>query len=149
MGQSGENMDSGIRETRVCSRCKRMFTYLGFGHYYCPTCKKMDEEYFQRVRDYIYDHGSASAMEVSEGTGVSLSTITQYLKEGRLEIPENSLIFIKCEMCGSNIRSGRLCRECASKLNHVMRKEIEFEDEQIGEKPKKVSGKMRFLDNDS
>lgn len=135
-----------VGEAKVCVRCKRMFTYLGYGHFYCPSCKIADEEDFKKVRDYIFEHGTAPALEVSEQTGISLERITQYLREGRLEIPEDSPIFIKCEMCSTDIRSGRLCPSCASSLTHAMRVEMNFDDEQIGRVPRKLSGKMRFLD---
>lgn len=138
-----------IGEAKVCVRCKRMFTYLGYGHFYCPACKIADDEDFKKVRDYIFDHGTASAVEVSENTGVRLENIHQYLREGRLEIPENSPIFIKCEMCSTDIRSGRLCPDCASKLNSAMRKQLNFDDEQIGPVPKKLQGKMRFITNEN
>lgn len=137
-----------IGETKVCVRCKRMFTYLGYGHFYCPMCKKTDEEDFKIVKDYIFENGTAPAMEVSEKTGISLERINQYLREGRLEIPENSPIFIKCEMCSIDIRSGRLCPDCASKLTHAMREKMDFDDEQIGPVPRKLTGKMRFLTNE-
>jgi hypothetical protein len=137
--------DGTIGETKVCVRCKRMFTYLGFGHYYCPACKKVDEEDFTKVKNFIYEHGTATAAEVSEATGISLERINQYLKEGRLEIPEGSPIFIKCEMCNIDIRSGRLCPECSSKLTQPMRVKMNFDDEQIGPVPKKLERKMRFL----
>ncbi len=137
-----------IGETKVCVRCKRMFTYLGYGHFYCPMCRKTDEEDFKKVKDYIFENGTAPAMEVSEKTGISLERINQYLKEGRLEIPENSPIFIKCEMCYVDIRSGRLCPDCASKLTHAMREKMNFDDEQIGPVPRKLTGKMRFLTNE-
>ncbi len=142
------NGNGKIGDAKVCVRCKRMFTYLGYGHFYCPMCKKADEEDFRKVKDYIFEHGTAPAMEVSENTGISLERINQYLKEGRLEIPENSPIFIKCEMCSVDIRSGRLCPECASKLSHAMREKMDFDDEQIGPVPKKLIGKMRFLTNE-
>jgi hypothetical protein len=141
--------DGKIGETKVCVRCKRMFTYLGYGHFYCPTCRKVDEEDFTKVKNYIYEHGTATAQEVSEETGISLERINQYLREGRLEIPEGSPIFIKCEMCSIDIRSGRLCPECASKLTHAMRVTMNFDDEQIGPVPKKLEGRMRFLQNKS
>lgn len=140
--------DGDAGETKVCIRCKKIFTYLGYGHYYCSICKVQDNEDFSKVKEYIYENGVASAIEVSDHTGVSLKIIEQYLKEGRLEIPENSPIFIRCEMCSVDIRSGRLCRECASRLNHATRKKMDFDDEQIGEVPKKIVGKMRFLKNE-
>lgn len=137
--------DGRVGETKVCVRCKRMFTYLGFGHFYCPPCKKLDEVDFSKVKEYIYEHGTAPAFEVSENTGVSLDRITQYLREGRLEIPETSPIFIKCEMCSTDIRSGRLCPECASKLTKAMKITMNFDEEQVGQVPKKFNGKMRFF----
>ena len=140
--------DGNLGETKICVRCKRMFTYLGYGHFYCPMCRKADEEDFQKVKNYIYDHGTAPALEVSDNTGISLERINQYLREGRLEIPENSPIFIKCEMCHIDIRSGRLCPECASKLSHAMRITMDFDEEQIGPIPKKLIGKMRFIRNE-
>lgn len=139
--------DGKAGETKVCVVCKRIFTYMGYGHFYCPACKKLDEEEFTKVREYIYNHGTASALEVSEFTGVSLHRITQYLKEGRLEIPELSPIFIKCEMCNSDIRSGRLCPSCAGKLSKSMRESMNFDDEQIGQVPIKIEGKMRYFGN--
>lgn len=139
--------DGRVGETKVCVRCKRMFTYLGYGHFYCPVCKKIDEADFAKVKEYIYENGTASAMMVSEYTGVSLERITQYLKEGRLEIPELSPIFIKCEMCGSDIRSGRLCPACAGKLTKSMKESMNFDEEQIGQVPKKMEGKMRYFGN--
>lgn len=137
--------DGKVGETKVCVRCKRMFTYLGFGHFYCPACKKIDEADFTKVKTYIYENGTAPAYEVSENTGVSMERITQYLREGRLEIPEKSPIFIKCEMCASDIRSGRLCPDCAGKLTKSMKESMNFDDEQIGQVPKKMEGKMRYF----
>jgi predicted amidophosphoribosyltransferase len=139
--------DGSIGETKVCVRCKRMFTYLGYGHYYCPACKKIDEVDFTKVKEYIYENGTASAMAVSEHTGVSLERITQYLKEGRLEIPELSPIFIKCEMCATDIRSGRLCPSCAGKLTKPLKESMNFDEEQIGQVPRKMEGKMRYFGN--
>lgn len=139
-------IDTGkLGETKTCVKCRRLFNYLGYGHFYCPMCRKSDEEDFKKVKDYIFENGVAPAMEVSEKTGISLERINQYLREGRLEIPEGSPIFIKCEMCSVDIRSGRLCPDCASKLSYAMRVEMNFDDEQIGPLPKKLVGKMRFL----
>lgn len=136
--------DDEAGSTKVCLRCGRIFNYMGFGHYYCPSCKKKDTEDFIKVKDYIYANGASTAVEVSDNTGVAVKIIEQYLREGRLEIPENSPIFIKCEKCSINIRSGRLCPECANSLSNAMRVEMKFDDEQIGEVPKLI-GKMRFF----
>lgn len=146
---SKKNLSGEVKNLRTCIHCGRMFSYSGFGHLYCPVCKVKDSENFEKVKDYIYKNGVATAIEVSEATGVSLKQIEQYLKEGRLEIPQNSPIFIKCEKCNGDIRSGRFCPECAATLSREMKESLEFDEYQIGERPKvKGQGKMRFLNND-
>ena len=137
-------------EIRTCVRCGKIFQYYGIGRCYCPSCKKQDDEAFKKVKAYIYENGTATVMEVSEKTGVPVRFIRLYLKDNRIEIPEDSPIFIQCERCGVNIRSGRLCPDCANALTNEMRLELDFNNDQIGEIPKKyTSRKMRFLDKNN
>lgn len=134
-----------LGETQVCARCRRMFTYSGFGHRYCEICKEYDVADFEKVRSYIYEHGTVTMIELSEATKVEIKYIEQYLREGRLEIPENSNIFIHCEMCNTEIRSGRYCKDCAI---HLSKNFVGIFDEyEIGEKAnrKDNKGKMYFL----
>lgn len=136
--------ENTMERMKNCQRCGRIFGYSGFGHLYCHQCKESDSRDFEKVKEYVYNHPGAFAMEVSEMTGVDLRHIETYLREGRLEIPENSPIFIKCEMCKRDIRYGRVCPDCADTLTKAMKEKMNFDDYQIGEEPKKT-GKMRFL----
>ena len=102
--------------TKTCKRCKRLFEYYGFGHYYCPECAKLDAAIFDKVRDFLYNNGVHNMQEISDGTGVSVEQIETYLREGRLEIPANCDAFIRCESCGTKMRSGRYCPTCAAKI---------------------------------
>ena len=80
--------------------------------------------------------------EIAEATGVPEKTIRQYLRDSMLEIPEGSPIYIKCESCGRDIRSGRWCPSCAAKLSNGLKGTFVG----VGEVPKDTSsGKMRFL----
>ncbi len=117
-------------EIRTCVRCGKIFQYYGIGRCYCPSCKKQDDEAFKKVKAYIYENGTATVMEVSEKTGVPVRFIRLYLKDNRIEIPEDSPIFIQCERCGVNIRSGRLCPDCANALTNEMRLELDFNNDQ-------------------
>ncbi|MBP5292450.1 MAG: hypothetical protein J6Y90_07520 [Lachnospiraceae bacterium] len=128
----------------TCEHCCCFFNYPGFGSKYCHNCRIKDEEEQHKVKEYLREHGSASAQELTLMTGVPESTIRQYLREGMLEIPEGSPIYIKCEMCGTDIRSGRWCQMCAAKLST----ELKGTFVGVGEMPKdnKNQGKMHFLD---
>ncbi len=126
----------------TCNHCKRLFNYPGFGSKYCPECRKIDEGNREKVKEYLREHGMANMYEISLATEVPEKDIKQYLRDGMLEIPEGSPIYIKCEGCGCDIRSGRWCPACAARLS----KEFKGAFVGVGDVPKPVmNGKMRFL----
>jgi flagellar operon protein (TIGR03826 family) len=141
-----ENNARGLGgDLKVCKRCKKTFTYYGIGYQYCPTCKELDEEDFQNVKEYIRDHGIARVDEVVQATGVDEKRIHEYLREGRLEIPDGSSYYLKCERCGKDINSGRYCQNCAMTLKKEFTSAVSYNE--IGNAPKTtLNGKMRFLD---
>ena len=123
----------------VCRKCKKLFNYSGFGLKYCPGCMKEDEKNREKVKEYLRENGAANMYQISEATGVSEHAIKIYLREGMLEIPEGSPIYIKCEKCGCDIRSGRWCPECAANRSKELKGCF------VGDRPKtKLEGKMRF-----
>ena len=129
-------VDRKNRNMRVCKRCGRFFEYHNIGYGYCPECTKIDNENFQKVKEYIMDHGTATAEQISKALGVSETSIFRYLREGRVEIPENSPVFIKCELCHADIRYGRYCQECAEKMRRELQKGTRMIDlYEIGERP--------------
>lgn len=135
-------------EIRTCKFCGTMFRYYGFGYGYCERCTPIDNELFHRVKDYIWAHGKVTMAQVSDATGVSIKQITQYLRDGRLEIPEDSEIFIRCELCGTDIRYGRYCQECATRSSKKLKSALKVDLFEIGEKPKKMKGKMHYMGKD-
>ncbi len=128
-----------------CLRCGNMFIYSGVGKCICEACKKEDEAEFQSVKNYIYEHPSATIMEVSKETEVRVIRIKSYLKDGRLIISDDSPIFINCEVCGESIKYGRLCRNCADTMSAEMKNALKVDEYQIGEKPN-MTIRTRFLE---
>ena len=107
-----------------CSFCKKPFQSLG--RRICGTCLEQMDKDFIVVRDYIYEHKQTNMDKVSEETGVSKNTIFYLLKEGRLILDDESggggVLF--CEACKKPINSGRLCKDCKSKVSSTMEKSM-------------------------
>lgn len=101
-----------------CSECGAVMVYQGLGEYRCEKCGFLDYDDYGKARNYIEKHMGANAAEVAKATGVSQKSIREMLKEGRLEIAQNSVIFLKCEICGAMIRSGRYCPQCEMNYHH-------------------------------
>lgn len=134
-------------EEKCCRRCGRIYNYYGVGNMLCPICAEYDNAQFDKVRTYLYDNGPSSMEELAEATGVSERKIFAYLREGRLEIPPNSSLTLKCEICGADIRTGKICILCANSLSrkeHITSEETKVKKE---DPYKDVKAKMRFLNN--
>lgn len=106
-------------EVRNCRRCKKIFMWA-MGPQICNECKKLEEEDFEKVRKFLRDYQGATITEVAVATEVSTQLIYRFLKDGRLEVSENSPIALQCENCGSRITCGRFCVNCSKKLANEM-----------------------------
>lgn len=106
-------------EVKNCRRCKKIFMYA-LGPQICESCKKLEEEEFEKVRLFVRDYPGATMKEVSDATEVSTQLIYKFLKDGRLEVTEQSPIALQCENCGVRVKSGRFCINCSKRLANDM-----------------------------
>ena len=102
---------------RECKECGGVMIFKGVGEYHCENCGAVDFDDYGKVRGYIENHKGATAAQIEEAVGVSQRNIRRLLKEGRLEIAEGSKVFLRCEICGKQMRSGRYCPECEIKVH--------------------------------
>ena len=132
-----------------CDNCGEKVYYRGCGEFECKNCGQLQYDYFGKVKKYLEDHGPTPSGIISQETGVPQDVICRFLKKGRVEIPDGSSIYIKCEKCSCNIKYGRFCPQCAVELATGVKKVLA---EDIGEKPKKqgyeMSGKMQYITKD-
>jgi len=126
-----------------------MFSFMG-GMPICSQCKQKEEEDFQNIKKYLYDHSGASIQDVSDACEVSVEKITRFLREGRLEVKEGSNVVLECEKCGKSIRSGRFCNECSKQLEKDIGSVAANSASQLSKEEEKSKGKsgMRYLTNE-
>ena len=129
-------------DIRNCSRCGEIYVYDGFN--ICINCRREDEEDFQKVKMYLEENPGANIMEVSEGTKVDSKKIINFLKEGRLEITDESNIILSCERCGRSIRTGRFCNACVVELKKELKTAIKDSDPK--EQNYRAKERIRIID---
>ena len=136
------------RKPNRCSKCKGRLKYIGGGYYQCYACGNREIDDFGRVKDFIDENGPSPSVVISDCTGVPIDIVNGMLREGRLEIPEGSNVYITCETCGCSIRYGRYCPDCIRNRTNSL-KGVFFNPD-VGEKPqhevKNMDGRMHFLD---
>jgi predicted amidophosphoribosyltransferase len=133
-------------EVGRCENCGGLLRDSGLGIYICSQCGCETLSEFGKVKKYIEENGPSNAYNISQGTGVSVSKIDKFLRQGKIEIPEGSESYISCEMCGTDIRYGRYCPACATKLKKQLTSQVVSIE--VGEIPKR-KGKMRYMGEDA
>lgn len=133
-----------------CSECGGVMVFKGVGEYRCEKCGFISYDDYGKVRNYLEEHMGATTAETSKATGVSQKSVRDMLKEGKIEIAQNSAIFLRCEICGATIRSGRYCSKCETNYHRdleEMARKARRQDDMFGystERRKREEGSKRF-----
>ena len=103
-----------------CPECGGVMVFKGCGEYKCEKCKYVAYDDYGKVRNYVEGHSGVTMAQAADATGVKQKTIRTMLKESRLEVADGSSVYLKCEMCGVSIRSGRVCSKCEVSYNKMV-----------------------------
>ena len=95
-----------------CKECNGIMVFKGVGEYQCEDCSGLEYDDYGMVRNYLEKNRGANVAEISNATGVSHKSIREMIKEKRFDIIDNRGGYLRCEACGANISTGRLCHEC-------------------------------------
>lgn len=138
------NLERVRQNTKRCAFCGERMEYISLGEYRCPACHRVERDDYGKVRAYIDEHGPSGAPEIEEATGVSREIVDELLRRGKLEIVNGPSGYLRCEICGADIRYGKICAKCA-RTDGAKMKGYYVED--VGESPygMRDGGEMRFL----
>lgn len=106
-------------EVMVCIQCRKMFQ-SPFGKRICPACAEKNEDDLKRVKDYLWTNKNATIPMVEEECNVKKEQIVTWLRDGRIQLSEDSGIELFCEKCGKRILSGRLCTMCQTEMTNTL-----------------------------
>ncbi len=107
---------------RNCIRCGKLFSPISSSMKLCFDCDREDQEQFNKVKEYLKEHSTATVIEITKATGVERKQIYEWVKSGRLDVAHVLDLGLTCESCGKPIKSGRFCIECAARIESDARK---------------------------
>lgn len=109
-------------ELKNCAECGVVFSSVQ-GVSICLKCRRVHDDEYTLVKDFVYANPDVTVLEVMEETGVSEEEIIRFLKEGRLELTgKDGAELLKCERCDKPIRVGRFCTECTEKMSRQLKR---------------------------
>lgn len=106
-----------INRPTYCKSCGGIFVYCGLGEYECEDCGNIEFDDYGLVRGYLEVHKGANVSEISDRTGVSHRNIREMIKDHRFELVDSRGGYLRCELCGENIKSGRMCTKCETEYH--------------------------------
>jgi flagellar operon protein (TIGR03826 family) len=106
-----------------CPKCGSIYVKNKFRDV-CDACYKEEEKQFEAVYKFlrIRENRAATIPRVVEATGIDEDLLLKFIRTGRLKIATFPNLGYPCDKCGSLIKKGKLCDDCAEDL----RKELDF-----------------------
>jgi predicted RNA-binding Zn-ribbon protein involved in translation (DUF1610 family) len=118
MRRNRERADGSVHTYNMiqrCSYCNTAMVYVYGEIFKCPICGRKELSDFGKVREFLEENGAQSVIVIHEATNVDIEVIEEFLKDGRVQISNNSDSYIRCQSCGKEIKYGRYCPECATR----------------------------------
>nr|WP_295973913.1 TIGR03826 family flagellar region protein [uncultured Bacillus sp.] len=100
-----------------CPNCDAIYVRNKFRDV-CDACYKEEERQFDIVYQFLRqrENRAATIPQVIEETQVDEELLLKFIKTGRLKLASFPNLGYACEKCGTVIRSGKLCADCAEEL---------------------------------
>lgn len=133
------------RKPILCKKCKGKMLYQGVGLYTCRDCEEEVYDDFGKMRLYLEENAAPTAVEISKILDIPLEIISYYLKDGKVEIPEGSRLFIKCQRCGCSLKYGRFCNDCTKEMAAELRSSFGKPETEKPQPASQGSNRMRYL----
>lgn len=138
----------GYQRPVLCSKCQGVLVYKGIGEYRCEMCGEFEYDEYGKVRNYLDKHRGANVAQIADNTGVSQKTIRDMIKDNKFEVIDNPGGYIRCEICGVDIKSGRYCSKCEVAYHRKIEDEAREANKKnitgYGDSAQGEQGSMRF-----
>lgn len=97
-----------------CKMCGKLIGETPSG--YCENCKTLAPEFsnLHKVKDYLYEFPNSNIQTVSIDTGVSVTEICKYIRDGAIvEVSGFSAVADNTCSCGKPLKGNeRMCADC-------------------------------------
>lgn len=130
-----------------CPQCGRVFS-IGIRDV-CPACAKEIDEQYESCVAFLREERGASIYELHEATGVSISRITKFIREGRISLADAPNLGYPCDVCSTMIREGAMCDKCRRRFTegiHQLNEDERRRRERSNEMDSRSSYEIRDID---
>ncbi|MGG1663764.1 hypothetical protein [Brevibacillus sp. NRS-1366] len=73
----------------MTDKCFTCGNILDPGEHSCKVCGQNDMDDYRMIRNYVRSYPNSNAMQIANATGISVSKILRYIKNGSLTVVDN------------------------------------------------------------
>ncbi|WP_166238246.1 flagellar protein [Paenibacillus turpanensis] len=99
-----------------CPKCGSIYQYNL--RRMCTSCSAEYDRQLNACIGYLRRHRKSDNERLSLATGVPAKQIISFITERRLSLNDYPNLSYHCELCGTSIRSEKLCTACRVKINN-------------------------------
>lgn len=97
-----------------CKQCQKIFQ--GKQGTLCSSCRAEELKRFSEAKAFLKHHPNATIYHVAEHAEVTLDTVQEWIRSGRLRMFQNPNLCLPCERCETPIATGRYCLDCQKRF---------------------------------
>lgn len=97
-----------------CSRCGNLFNKMT-SIPYCTACLEEEQIQEDKIKNYLRSHPSSQIKDIAKGTKVKEKIVREILKKPTFQ-QSGYRVGYPCEICGKEIRSGKICQACSGEM---------------------------------
>lgn len=100
-----------------CPKCGSIYVKNKFRDV-CDACYKEEEKQFDAVYKFlrVRENRAATIPRVVEATGIDEDLLLKFIRTGRIKVTSFPNLGYPCDKCGTLIKKGKLCDDCADEL---------------------------------
>ncbi len=104
-----------------CSKCGSIYMKNKFRDV-CDACYKEEEKQFDAVYKFlrVRENRAATIPRVVEATGIDEDLLLKFIRTGRIKVTSFPNLGYPCDKCGTLIKKGKLCDDCADELREEL-----------------------------
>ncbi|MED1796589.1 MULTISPECIES: hypothetical protein [Brevibacillus] len=69
--------------------CMKCGSEMSPGEYTCKVCGQNDMDEYRLIRNYVRSFPNSNAMQIANATGISVSKILRYIRDGSLTVVDS------------------------------------------------------------
>ncbi len=101
-----------------CPKCGNLFNKMTTIPF-CPRCIEEEQQAEDKIKNYLRSNPDSQVADIARGTKLKERVVREVLKKDSFQ-KSGYRVGYPCEVCGTEIRGGKVCQKCSMEMKSDM-----------------------------